>query len=246
MPKINVYLPDELAAAVKEADLPVSAICQAALQKAVGDVTSARAVEVAPDTESERGFGLFTRFTPRARGAVSRAEAEAKRRGDAEVRPEHLLLGILDESQNLALSVLVALDVEPDDVRSELLASMPDPGKPKKRHVPFGKSSKKVLELALREALAFGHNYIGCEHLLMAVLREERSVASKVLRRMGVEERTARRTVMATVTGAAQVASLRVPAVDDPAKAEPDAIEQVLARLDEIEARLDHLDDLDN
>jgi ATP-dependent Clp protease ATP-binding subunit ClpC len=152
------------------------------------------------------------------------------------------MLGILDESQNLALSVLVALDVDPDDVRSELVGSMPDPGKPKKRHVPFGKSSKKVLELALREALAFGHNYIGCEHLLMAVLREERSVASKVLRRVGVEERTARRTVVATVTGAAQVASLRVPpVVDDPAKAEPDAIERVLARLDEIEARLDHL-----
>jgi ATP-dependent Clp protease ATP-binding subunit ClpC len=243
MPKINVYLPDELAAAVKDADLPVSAICQAALQKAVGDVTSARAADAAPDSESERGFGLFSRFTPRARAAVKRAEEEAKRRGEAQVLPEHVLLGILDEGQNLALSVLAALDVEPDDLRSELVASMPDPGKPKKRHVPFGKSAKKVLELALREALAFGHNYIGCEHLLMAVLREERSIASKVLRRMGVEERTARRTVMATVAGAAQVASLRIPAVaDEPDQSEPDAIERVLARLDEIEARLDRLD----
>jgi ATP-dependent Clp protease ATP-binding subunit ClpC len=244
MPKINVYLPDELAAAVKDADLPVSAICQAALQKAVSDVTSARAVDAAPDAESERGFGLFTRFTPRARAAVNRAEEEAKRRGEAQVLPEHVLLGIVDEGQNLALSVLVGLDVEPDDLRSELLASMPDAGKPKKRHVPFGKSSKKVLELALRESLAFGHNYIGCEHLLMAVLREEKSVASKVLRRMGVEERTARRAVMATVAGAAQVASLRIPAVvDEPSPSEPDSIERVLARLDEIEARLDRLGD---
>src|SRR3954469_880978 len=136
MPKINVYLPDDLAAAVKEAELPVSAICQSALQKAVGDVTSARATDEAPDAESDRGFGLFTRFTPRARGAVNRAEAEAKRRGDPEVLPEHLLLGILDEGQSLALSVLVALDVEPDDLRSELVASMPDAGKPRKRHVP--------------------------------------------------------------------------------------------------------------
>jgi ATP-dependent Clp protease ATP-binding subunit ClpA len=241
MPKINVYLPDELAAAVKEADLPVSAICQAALQKAVRDVSSARVTDAAPDAESERGFGLFTRFTPRARAAVNRAEAEAKRRGDAEVQPEHVLLGILDESANLALSVLVALDVEPDDLRSELVASMPDPGKPKKRHVPFGKSSKKVLELALREALAFGHNYIGCEHLLLAVLREERSVASKVLRRMGVEERTARRTVMATVAGAAQMTTLRSPAAGETAQPGPDAIERVLSRLDDIEARLDRL-----
>src|SRR6478752_5746313 len=111
MPKINVYLPDELAAAVKDADLPVSAICQSALQKAVGDVTSARATDAAPHSDNERGFGLFTRFTPRARAAVSGAESEAKRRGDAEVRPEHLLLGLLDTDQNLALSVLVALDV---------------------------------------------------------------------------------------------------------------------------------------
>jgi ATP-dependent Clp protease ATP-binding subunit ClpC len=240
MPKINVYLPDELAAAVKDADLPVSAICQAALQKAVGDVSSARATESAPDEASGRRFGLFTRFTPRARRAVERAEADAKDRGVEEVQPEHLLLGILDVEQNLALSVLVALDVEPDDLRAELEASMPDPGKPKKRHVPFSKSSKKVLELALREALAFGHNYIGCEHLLLAVLREEKSVASKVLRRMGVEQRTARRTVLATVAGAASVTTMREPATSAPPALE--AIEKVLERLDRIEARLDDLD----
>jgi ATP-dependent Clp protease ATP-binding subunit ClpA len=243
MPKINVYLPDDLAAAVKDADLPVSAICQTALQKAVREVTSARAVDSPPEDEPGGGrAGLFQRFTPRARQAVKGAEATAKQRGDDEVGPEHVLLGLLETEQNLALSVLVALDVEPDDLRSELLASMPDPGKPKKRHVPFSKSAKKALELALREALAFGHNYIGCEHLLLAVLREERSVASKVLRRMGVEERTARRTVMATVAGAAQVTSLRSAAVSGAERPGQDAIERVLSRLDDLEARLDRLD----
>jgi ATP-dependent Clp protease ATP-binding subunit ClpC len=237
MPKINVYLPDELAAAVKEADLPVSAICQSALQKAVGDVSWARTTEALPDDESGRRFGLFTRFTPRARLAVEHAEAAAKARGDDEVRPEHLLLGLLDVEHNLALVVLVALEVEPDDLRAELLASLPDPGRPRKRHVSFSKTSKKVLELALREALAFGHNYIGCEHLLLAVLREEKSVASKVLRRMGIELRTTRRTVLDTVSGAAAVSSTR-----ESGATGADALGQVMTRLDQIERRLDQLD----
>ncbi len=73
MPKINVYLPEELAAAVKEAQLPISAICQAALEKAVRDVTSARGSE-APPADDRPWIGLFGRFTQRARQAVALAE----------------------------------------------------------------------------------------------------------------------------------------------------------------------------
>jgi hypothetical protein len=72
MPKINVYLPDELAQAVREAQVPVSAICQSALERAVRDMESVRAADE-PPSDDRPGVGLFGRFTPRARGALTLA-----------------------------------------------------------------------------------------------------------------------------------------------------------------------------
>src|SRR2546421_1778433 len=122
MPKINVYLPDELAAAVRDAQVPVSAICQAALERAVRDVSALRGSDGVP--AQEPAYGPFMRFTPRARSAIACAQSEARQRSHSYVGTEHLLLGILDEGSNLALKLLVALDVEPDDVRNELIASL--------------------------------------------------------------------------------------------------------------------------
>src|SRR6266508_1603538 len=72
MPKINVYLPDELARAVRDAQVPVSAVCQVALERAVREVTAARGAEDVPVTGADAAGGLFSRFTPRARKAVRR------------------------------------------------------------------------------------------------------------------------------------------------------------------------------
>src|SRR5204862_433010 len=96
MPKINVYLPDELAAAVKEAQVPESAICQSALERAVRDVQSVRAADQ-PPAEDRPGVGLFGRFTPRSRGAVSNAENAARDVPHNYVGTEHVLLGVLAE-----------------------------------------------------------------------------------------------------------------------------------------------------
>src|SRR6478609_565778 len=126
MPKINVYLPDELAAAVKEAKLPVSAICQSALERAVRDVSATEAIEEPP--EAGKPFrGMFARFTPRAAGAVTSARQIAKHQPAREVGTEHMLLGLLEEGGNLALTVLQSLDVDPADVRAEVEASLADP-----------------------------------------------------------------------------------------------------------------------
>jgi ATP-dependent Clp protease ATP-binding subunit ClpA len=233
MPKINVYLPDELAAAVRDAGVPVSAICQAALENAVRDVDAARATDLVPDEGKVRGR-LFRHFTPRARNAASAAEAQAREHGHNSVGTEHLLLGILDVGGNLALNVLDALEVEPDDVRTELLASLPPAATVRSEDRPrFTPATKKALENAATEAISFGHNYIGCEHLLLGLVSVEDGLASQVLRRMGVELRTTRRTVTAILAGFASARELGASPTPP-----PDAFAEILRRLDAIEARL--------
>ena len=199
MPKINVYLPDELAVAVKEANLPVSAICQAALEQAVRTMTAVRSVE-APTEEGGR-YGMLQRFTPRARKAVERARSIAVDHDHNYVGTEHVLLGMLDEDGNLALKVLQSMDIELADLRAELEASMGPASKKKKDTPRFTPSAKSALAHAAQEAMRFGHNYIGCEHLLLGVLAIEEGLASQVLRRMGVELRTTRRAVTAALSG---------------------------------------------
>jgi ATP-dependent Clp protease ATP-binding subunit ClpC len=231
MPKINVYLPDDLAESVREAQLPVSAICQAALERAVRDVTSARSSDQAPLAD-DHVVGLFSRFTPRARESVERAQTEARALGHNFVGTEHVLLGIIDEGSNLALKVLVALDVEPADLRAELVASLPATTTPPGNDIPFTPLSKLALEVTAKEALALGHNYIGCEHLLLGLLATEDGLASRVMRRMGVEVRSTRRAIVAALAG---IVHQRLAPTEPVAES---ALEQILHRLDAIERRL--------
>lgn len=232
MPKINVYLPDELAEAVRDAQVPVSAICQSALERAVREVSALRGSDEAPTTEPSHG--PFTRFTPRARQAVALAQDEASELGHDAVGPEHLLLGVLDEGGNLALEVLQALEVEPDDVRSELKASMEGPSERARGRTRFTPMAKRVLETSLREAVGLAHNYIGCEHLLLGLVATEEGLAGEVLRRLGVELRTTRRTVVTVLAGHIH----RRGQESNPSAAPRSVLEEILRRLDAIERRL--------
>src|SRR3954467_3518744 len=200
MPKVNVYLPDALADAVKDAQVPVSAICQAALERAVRDVASMRGTEQAPPAD-KAGVGGFARFTPRARKAIELAQEAAREVPHDHVDTEHLLLGVIDEGSNLALKVLASLDIEPADLRAELVASMPPGTTRVGGHIPFSPLAKRALELTVTEARCLGHNYVGCEHLLLGLLSTEDGLASHVLRRMGLEVRTTRRAVVAALAG---------------------------------------------
>ena len=235
MPKINVYLPEELAAAVKEAQVPVSAICQAALERAVRDVTSARGSDEAPD-ENRASSGLFGRFTPRARRAVTLAEGAARAVPHNYVGTEHVLLGVIDEGSNLALKVLRSLDIEIEDLRGELTASMGPPTEQPQlqEHIPFTLLAKHVLELTAKESMALGHNYIGCEHVLLGLTAEDSGVAGKVLRRMGVELRTTRRAVVTALSGFVHATEMATgPNV------ERDDLAEIRQRLEAIEKRLE-------
>jgi len=237
MPKINVYLPDELATAVREAQIPVSAICQTALERAVREVTSARGSDVAPD-ENSAWLGLFGRFTMRARQAITLAQQAAREVPHNYVGTEHVLLGLLDEGGNLAIKVLESLDIEIADLRAELVASMGPATEAPAGEIPFTPTSKRVLELTAKASLSLGHNYIGCEHILLGLIEAEDGLASRVLRRMGVELRTTRRAVTTALSGF--VHAVQNPPAQTAAVAEtkPDALDLILQRLDAIESRL--------
>ncbi|MFC5800051.1 Clp protease N-terminal domain-containing protein [Streptomyces formicae] len=115
----------------------------------------------------------FNRYTPRARSAVMAAHSEAKAAGSAEGRPEHLVLGLLAEPDGLAAKAIIAQGVSLDAVREAATAALPPAVEDVPELVPYGPSAKKVLELTFREALRLGHNYIGTEHILLALLEHE-------------------------------------------------------------------------
>src|SRR4051794_32714388 len=102
MPKINVYLPDELAEAVRDSGVPVSAICQRALETSVRRVTAIRAATIG-ELAGEDPTTKLPHFTERARKTVKLAIETAREDGSAQVGTEHLLRGIINEGNNMAL-----------------------------------------------------------------------------------------------------------------------------------------------
>ncbi|MEV5711890.1 hypothetical protein AB0K82_42870, partial [Actinoallomurus sp. NPDC052274] len=119
MPKINVYLPDELAEAVKNADVPVSAICQRALEQAVRRVTAIRQTalgELTSDALADR----LPSFTQRAHTTIKLAIDRASTGGRPNVGTADLLAGIVTEGGNLALHVLRAIDIDPLPLQRDL------------------------------------------------------------------------------------------------------------------------------
>jgi ATP-dependent Clp protease ATP-binding subunit ClpA len=217
---------------VRDAQVPVSAICQAALERAVRDVHALRASDEAPASSPDHG--PFLGFTPRARRAIELGQHTAAAHKHPRVDTEHLLLGVLEEGSNLAISVLGAIEIEPDDLRRELEASLGPPERSTSPSPPFTPLAKKALELTTIEAQSLGHNYVGCEHLLLGLLAVEDGLASVVLRRMGVELRTTRRAVITALVGFLHQRERKV----RPSRTVDSAHEEILARLDAIERRL--------
>ncbi|MFF7262150.1 Clp protease N-terminal domain-containing protein [Streptomyces sp. NPDC008159] len=122
------------------------------------------------DLDPEQGFA---RFTPRARNTVMVAHGEAKAAGNPEGLPAHLVLGLLAEPEGLAAKAIVAQGVSPEAVREAATAVLPPAVDEVPELIPYGSDAKKVLELTFREALRLGHNYVGTEHLLLALLEFE-------------------------------------------------------------------------
>jgi ClpA/ClpB-like protein len=139
-----------------------------------------------PDLDASEGF---SRFTPRARNAVMVAQNEARAAGHDQIRPEHLLLGLLSDPQSLAATAIVELGVPLATVRQAVTAALPPPASEVPALIPFDQQTRKVLELTFREALRLGHNYIGTEHVLLALLELENS--GGVLSGLGIDKAAA-------------------------------------------------------
>ena len=112
----------------------------------------------------------FSRFTPPARNVIVASMNEARELGNAEITPGHLVLGLLHEPAALAARAIRAEGVEFDQLREHVEATLPTRVDDVPEMVPYDLESRKVLELTFREALRLGHNYIGTEHLLLALL----------------------------------------------------------------------------
>jgi hypothetical protein len=115
----------------------------------------------------------FARFTSRARGVIMVAMAEAKAAGNREIRPEHLVLGLLGEPHGVAAIAITAQGVTLDAVRQAVVPTLPAPVDAAPDLIPYDANARKALELTYREALRLGHNYVGTEHILLALLELE-------------------------------------------------------------------------
>jgi ATP-dependent Clp protease ATP-binding subunit ClpC len=144
---------------------------------------------------------LFERFTERARQVVVLAQEEARTLKHNYIGTEHILLGLLREEDGIAARVLESLDITVEEVRAQVARIVGQGDEVTTSQIPFTPRAKKVLELALREGLALGHNYIGTEHVLLGLVSEGEGVASRVLLDFGVGAETVREAVADALSG---------------------------------------------
>ncbi len=142
----------------------------------------------ANDLDPSQGFN---RYTPRARNVVVRSQIEANEAGNTSIRPEHLVLGLLSEPEALAARAIVAQGVSLEAVREAVVRRLPPAEEKVPALIPVDSQAKKALELTFREALRLGHNFIGTEHILLALLEHE--AGQGVLTELGIEKDAAGR-----------------------------------------------------
>jgi len=139
---------------------------------------------------------MQSNFTPRAGQVIVNAKKEAGRYNHHYVGTEHILLGLIDLNEGIALNVLQRLGADPNSIRTEIESMVgfgPDTkivGEP-----PFTPKANNVVRFAIAEAQQMGHTYVGTEHILLGLLREQEGVAARVLSSLGVTLDGARKLV---------------------------------------------------
>jgi ATP-dependent Clp protease ATP-binding subunit ClpA len=156
---------------------------------------------------------VFERFTERARQVVVLAQEEARTLQHNYIGTEHLLLGLLREQQGIPARVLESLDVTLERVRAQVVRIVGAGEEVTESQVPFTPRAKKVLEMALREALELHHNYIGTEHILLGLTREHEGVAARILLDFDADPETIRRAVIGMLSGSEVSAQVRLTSV---------------------------------
>jgi len=146
---------------------------------------------------------LLVRYTARARASVARAREEAIEMGHNYVGTEHLLIGVLVDPAAISVRVLAEIGIPVDRLRPAVIeAAVPrPPNDAVASDLPFTPRARRVLDLARGESLRLGHNYIGTEHLLLALVAEQDGIGGRVLREHGVDVDRARAEVIRALTG---------------------------------------------
>jgi Clp amino terminal domain, pathogenicity island component len=139
----------------------------------------------------------FTRFTTRARNVVAATHNEATASRSGEIVPGHLILGLLSEPDAIAAKAIHHFGVAPAAIRDAATGALPAPADDPPALVPYGPDARKVLELTFREALRLGHNYVGTEHILLALLEHEDGAG--VLAGLGIYKVTADAKILAAL-----------------------------------------------
>src|SRR6187431_325963 len=144
---------------------------------------------------------MFERFTERARQVVVLAQEEARILKHNYIGTEHILLGLLREEEGLAARVLESLDIIVERVRAQVVRIVGSGEEVISGQIPFILRAKKVFELALREVLSLGHNYIGTEHILLGLVRENEGVAARILLDFDADSEKIRNEVIRMLSG---------------------------------------------
>jgi ATP-dependent Clp protease ATP-binding subunit ClpC len=129
---------------------------------------------------------MFSHFTEQSRQVVVLAQEEARSLKHNYIGTEHILLGLLRQDEGIAARALGSLDITADRVRADVVRLVGPGEEAPAAQIPFTPRTKKILELALREALNLGHNYIGTEHILLALLEQENGAG--LLSDLGVDK----------------------------------------------------------
>jgi uncharacterized protein (TIGR03435 family) len=148
---------------------------------------------------------MFNRFTSRALQVLFYARSQVSQLGSSAVEPEHILLGVLDEGKGLASRILARTSGTLDDFRSDIVRRLTRRETiSESDDIPFSASCERVLQCAGEEADRLLHNAIGTEHLLLGLLREERSVAAEVLAARGLRIEAVREAIVELLSSGEQ------------------------------------------
>jgi len=189
---------------------------------------------------------MFERFTERSRRVVVLAQQEARTLNHDYIGTEHILLGLIREGAGVAARALESLGISLEAVRQQVLEIIGQGQEAPSGHIPFTPRAKKVLELSLREALQFGHEYIGTEHILLGLIREGGGVAAQVLVKLGADLNRVRQQVIQLLHGyrGEDVIGEGSP-LPDVAPVRADSLERRLAAIERWIGLRPDLDDLD-
>jgi ATP-dependent Clp protease ATP-binding subunit ClpA len=234
MPKISVYLPDDLAERVREAQLPVSSICQAALLETLRQMSAAAYASAGSAAALPVGVEIESLAVTHFVDAVNLAYDAASKRGAATVGTEDLLQGILDEGESVMLQTLEAIGVGSEDIRHQLTMLVQGgdpllPGTPQ----ALSKRARRVVGRADQEAVGAGRP-VNVAHLLLALIDDGGGGASRALGQAGLDMAAAQKTIAAMQSGLTfgRAQALGPPLADV-------HLTEIKERLDRIEKRLE-------